>query len=251
VADNNDGSSLARTRRHTNQAGTSRIRRLIPDSEDDDTFEEEPSASHDPSLISSDRTDLGLDAGQALDPSAASTFLSQVTERHKCTKKHFRIKRIIGRQVIENDAWYDVRWKRSWVPSHLVVRNEDGRDFIAIDGKDWYIKEIVKSKIKKGIRKQLVRWADDTQEPLLHLGKALEAVEAFEQTPNLRRRTVTFDESLRTNARFYLRARMTFAKPRYIWLRTGQSLNLATISICCRPSSKSSSKILNIQETTG
>jgi hypothetical protein len=129
---------------------------LIPDSEDDDTFDEERPASHDPSLISSGRTDLGLNAGQAFDPSAASTLLSQVTERHKCTRKHFRIKRIIGRQVIDNDAWYDVRWKRSWVPSHLVVQNEDGRNFIAIDGKDWYIKEIVKSKMKKGFHKQLV-----------------------------------------------------------------------------------------------
>jgi hypothetical protein len=196
LADSNDGSPLARHRTHANQSGISRICRLIPDSEDDDTFDEERSAIHDPSLISSGRTDLGLNDGQALDSGAASTLLSQVTERHKCTRKHFRIKRIIGRQVIDNDTWYDVRWKRSWVPSHLVVRNEDGCDFIAIDGKDWYIKEIVKSKIKKGIHKQLVRWADDTQEPLLHLGKALGAVEAFEQTPNLKRRTVTFDESL-------------------------------------------------------
>jgi hypothetical protein len=196
VADSKDESPLARHRSHAHQSGISRVRRLIPDSEDDDTFDEERSASHDPSLISSGRTDLGLNAGQAFDPSAASTLLSQVTERHKCTRKHFRIKRIIGRQVIDNDAWYDVRWKRSWVPSHLVVQNEDGRNFIAIDGKDWYIKEIVKSKMKKGFHKQLVRWADDTQEPLLHLGKALGAVEAFEQTPNLKRRTVTFDESL-------------------------------------------------------
>jgi hypothetical protein len=169
---------------------------LIPDSEDDETFEDESSTIHAPSLISSGRTDLGLDSGQELDPSAASNLLSQVTERHKCTRKHFRIKRIIGRQIIDNDAWYDVRWKRSWVPSHLIVRSEAGRDLIEIDGKDWYIKEIVKSKIKKGIHKQLVRWADDTQEPLLHLGKALGAVEAFEQTPKLKRRAVTFDESL-------------------------------------------------------
>jgi hypothetical protein len=196
LVDSKDGGPLARRRSHGNQSGMSRVHRLIPDSEDDDTFDEERSASHDPSLVSSGRFDMELDAGQALDPSTASTLLSQVTERHRCTRKHFRIKRIIGRQVIDNDAWYDVRWKRSWVPSHLVVQSEDGRDLIAIDGKDWYIKEIVKSKIKKGIHKQLVRWADETQEPLLHLGKALEAVEAFEQTPNLKRRTVTLDESL-------------------------------------------------------
>ena len=83
------------------------------------------------------------------------------------------------------------------MPSHLVKRSENGRDhFIEIDGKDWCIKEVIKSKMKKGVHKQLVRWADDTQEPLRHLGRALEAVEAFETMPKLKRRVLTFPESL-------------------------------------------------------
>jgi hypothetical protein len=178
------------------------VRCLVPDSEDDEALEEEDSATHDPSIVSFGHTDPELDhdplePGQGLDPGAASTLLSQVTERHKCTRKHFRIKRIIGRHAIDGEIWYDVRWKRSWVPSHLIVRGESGRDdFIEIDGKDWYIKEIIKSKIKKGIHKQLVRWVDDTREPIRHLGKALEAVSAFENTPKLKRRVVTLDESL-------------------------------------------------------
>ena len=174
---------------------------MIPDSEDEETFDDEASAIQDPSLVSSGHTDTGLnhdpfESDQAPGSSAASTLHFRSTDHHRCTRKHFRIKKIVGRQVIDNDAWYNVRWKRSWVPSHLIVRSETGRDFIKIDGRDWYIKEIVKSKIKKGIPKQLVRWADDTQEPLLHLGKALEAVEAFEKTPKLKRRIVTFAESL-------------------------------------------------------
>jgi hypothetical protein len=194
-----EGSPLARNRNHTNLPGTAR--RMIPDSEDEETFGDASSAVHVPGLVSSSHTDPGLisarlESGLELGSGAASATLSQLTYRHRCTRKHFRIKRIIGRQVIDNDAWYNVRWKPSWVPSHLIVQSEDGRDFIEIDGKDWYIKEILKSKIKKGIRKQLVRWADDTQEPLLHLGKALGAVEAFEQTPNLKRHVVSFDESL-------------------------------------------------------
>jgi hypothetical protein len=198
-ADSIEGGPLTRNRNHTNLPGTAR--RLIPDSEDEETFGDESSAIHDPGLAFSGRTDPGLipahlESDQELGPRAASATLSQLTYRHRCTRKHFRIKRIIGRETIDNDAWYDVRWKPSWVPSHLIVRSEDGRDFIEIDGKDWYIKEILKAKIKKGIRKQLVRWTDDTQEPLLHLGKALGAVEAFEQTPKLKRDVITFDESL-------------------------------------------------------
>lgn len=194
-----EGSPLAYSRNHTNLPGTAR--RLIPDSEDEETFGDESSAIHNPGLVSSGHTDprlnpARLEPDQALRLGAASATLSQLTYRHRCTRKHFRIKRIIGRQVIDNDAWYDVRWKRSWVPSHLIARSENGCDFIEIDGKNWHIKEIVKSKIKKGVPKQLVRWADDTQEPLLHLGKALKAVEAFEQRPKLKRHVVAFDESL-------------------------------------------------------
>jgi hypothetical protein len=190
-ADSLEGSPLAHSRNHTNLPGTAR--RLIPDSEDEETFGDESSAIHDTALDSSGHTDPRLNPARL---GEASATLSQLTYRHRCTRKHFRIKRIIGRQVIDNDAWYDVRWKRSWVPSHLIARSENGCDFIEIDGKNWHIKEIVKSKIKKGVPKQLVRWADDTQEPLLHLGKALKAVETFEQTPKLKRRVVTFDESL-------------------------------------------------------
>lgn len=182
---------------------SARTRRLIPDSEgDDESFDEQGSVTNNLGVVSPDRTRASLhphqQPGQEVDdPSAASTLLSQLTDRHKCTRKHFRVKRIVGRQIIDGETWYDVRWRRSWVPSHLIVRNENSRgDFIEIDGKDWYIKETIKSKIKKGIHKQLVRWADDTQEPLRHLGKALGAVEAFENTPKLNRRVLTFHESL-------------------------------------------------------
>jgi len=192
--------SLTRNWGPVKPRGTAKTRHLIPDSEDEDASDDEGSSTRNLTSISPSRTRTGPDPahlqfGQEPCSSAASTLLSQVTDRHKCTRKHFRIKRIIGKQVIDGDTYYDVRWKRSWVPSHLI-QCENGRDrFIEIDGKEWYIKELVKSKMKKGIHKQLVRWADDTQEPLRHLGKALGAVAAFEKMPKLKRRVLTFEES--------------------------------------------------------
>lgn len=112
------------------------------------------------------------------------------------TSKHFRVKEIVGREFIEGYVYYNVRWKRSWVPSHLVMRSDDGNYHATIDDKDWPIEDLIKSKIKKGVPKNLVRWSRDTQEPLRRLYRALQAVETFEKRPYLIRQMVCLSESL-------------------------------------------------------
>jgi hypothetical protein len=114
-----------------------------------------------------------------------------------CTSKHFRIRNIIGRDSIDGDTYYVVAWKSSWVPSNLIKTSEDGQErCIEIDGKDWRVAGITKTKVKKNIHKVLVRWVDTTMEPIKRLRRALPAIREFEQMPRLNRRVVSFDESL-------------------------------------------------------
>lgn len=114
-----------------------------------------------------------------------------------CTSKHFRIRNIIGRDSIDGDTYYVVAWKSSWVPSGLIKTSEDGQErYIEIDGKDWHIAGSIKTKVKKNIPKDLVRWVDNTMEPIKRLRRALPAIREFEQKPRLDRRVVSFDESL-------------------------------------------------------
>jgi hypothetical protein len=114
-----------------------------------------------------------------------------------CTSRHFRVRCIIGRDSIDGDTYYIVSWKSSWVPSDQIVTPDDGQDRrIKIDGRDWLIARTIKQKVKKGVHKQLVRWVDDTLEPVKRLRRALPAIREFELKPRLSRRVVSFDESL-------------------------------------------------------
>ena len=117
--------------------------------------------------------------------------------RPDCTSKHFRVRKITGRDSVDGDTYYVVSWKSSWVPSDLIKTGEDGQErYIKIDGKNWRIAGTIKTKVKKGIRKDLVRWVDDTMEPVKRLRRALSAIKEFELMPRLDRRVVSFDESL-------------------------------------------------------
>lgn len=130
-------------------------------------------------------------------PDASLVRGMQHTEHDGYTSKHFRVKEIVGREFVEGDVYYSVRWKRSWVPVNLVMFRASGRGYyVTIDGKDWPIDKLIKQKAKKGILKHLVRWSHDTQEPLCRLYKALSAIEKFEKRPNLLRRVVSLSESL-------------------------------------------------------
>lgn len=114
-----------------------------------------------------------------------------------CTSKHFRVRRITGRDSIDGDTYYVVSWKSSWVPSDHIMAGGDGQDrYIKIDGKDWRIAATIKFKVKRGIHKELVRWVDDTLEPIKRLQRALPAIMAFELKPRLERCVVSFDDSL-------------------------------------------------------
>jgi hypothetical protein len=122
---------------------------------------------------------------------------SPTTSHPGCTSKHFRVRCITGRESIDGDTYYIVSWKSSWVPSDQIVNPGDGQDrHIKIDGRDWLIARTIKQKVKKGIPKQLVRWVDDTLEPVKRLRRALPAIREFEMKPRLARRVVSFDESL-------------------------------------------------------
>jgi len=165
------------------------------------------------SLIASpqSRNETSSNAGSIPDPSNDAPGLSNERRgiddplssiaasapRSNCTSKHFRIRKITGRKSIDGDTYYVVAWKSSWVPSDLITTSEDGQErYIQIDNKNWRIAGTIKTKVKKGIQKDLVRWVDDTTEPIKRLRRALDAIRAFELKPRLDRRIVSFEESL-------------------------------------------------------
>ena len=130
-------------------------------------------------------------AGETVPSTAASA------PRPDCTSKHFRVRKIIGRESIDGDTYYIVSWRSSWVPSDLIMTSEDGQErYIKIDDRNWRIAGTIKRRVKKGIPKELVRWVDDTMEPVRRLRRALSAIEEFERKPLLNRRVVSFDEAL-------------------------------------------------------
>jgi hypothetical protein len=169
---------------HTNYDGD------VPGTEAVDTAAEMPVARHNDELEKNLPDQEQEDNTQASDTGSVTTHLG-------CTSKRFRVRCITGRDSIDGDTYYIVSWKSSWVPSDQIVTSGDGQDHhIKIDGKDWLIAGTIKQKVKKGVPKQLVRWVDDTLEPVKRLRRALPAIRDFELRPRLRRRVVSFDESL-------------------------------------------------------
>jgi hypothetical protein len=169
---------------HTNHGGD------VSGTEPVDTAAETSVARHNDELEKNLPDEEREDNTQASDTGSTTPHLG-------CTSKHFRVRCITGRDSIDGDTYYIVSWKSSWVPSDQIVTSGDGQDHhIKIDGKDWLIAGTIKQKVKKGVPKQLVRWVDDTLEPVKRLRRALPAIREFELKPRLARRVVSFDESL-------------------------------------------------------
>jgi hypothetical protein len=148
--------------------------------------------------LNSNSTDMQSEPSNKDHSAGGSTsHITAPEPRPSCTSKHFRVRCITGRDSIDGDTYYVVSWKSSWVPSDMIFTSEDGQErYIKIDGKDWRIARTIKAKVKKDISKELVRWVDDTLEPVKRLRRAIPAIIDFELKPRLNRRVVSFDESL-------------------------------------------------------